>query len=49
MGTRKRLTKEQERSLYELVLKLLADVQALREEIAIVKARVTIAPPPNKR
>jgi hypothetical protein len=45
MAARKRLTEEEERKLYDLVLQLLADVQALREEVAIVKARVTARPP----
>jgi hypothetical protein len=40
-----RLTAAQERDLYELVLQLLADVQALRTEVAIVKARVSVRPP----
>lgn len=43
--SRKRLTEKQERDLYDLVVELLADVQALREEVAALTARVTVRPP----
>lgn len=41
----RRLTAAQERDLYDLVVRLLADVEALRLEVRGLAARVTVRPP----
>ena len=46
--TSRRLTAAQERELYDLVVRLLADVEALRQEVRALAARVTVRPPARR-
>lgn len=45
MPRARRLSAAEERDIYDLVVQLLADVEALRREVAALTARVTVAPP----